>query len=247
MPLEAPLEPVSTRAADLNARYRHHSATTVLEHALNDPQVGRIAMVSSFGAESVALLHMVSVIDRSVPVLFLDTQMLFAETLAYQSDVADQLGLADVRIVTPDRTETFLRDPDGDLNLSDPDGCCRLRKIEPLEDALEEFDAWITGRKRFHGGCRTTMEFFEADGRHRIKVNPLAHWTPDDVRDYIINNRLPRHPLVSNGFPSIGCAPCTTRVADGEDPRAGRWRGRTKQECGIHFLNGKAVRAGAIL
>lgn len=247
MPLEAPLEPIATRAAELNARYRHHSATTVLEHALNDPQVGRIAMVSSFGAESVALLHMVSVIYRSVPILFLDTQMLFPETLAYQREVADRLGLADMRILTPDRTEMFLRDADGDLNLSDPDGCCRLRKIEPLEDALEDFDAWITGRKRFQGGRRATMEFFEAEGRHRIKVNPLAHWTSDDVRDYIVNNRLPRHPLVSNGFPSIGCAPCTTRVADGEDPRAGRWRGRTKQECGIHFLNGKAVRSGATL
>ena len=242
MPLEAPLAPVATRARDLNARYRHHSATAVLEHALRDAQVGRIAMVSSFGAESVALLHMVSVIDRSVPVLFLDTQMLFPETLEYQRSVADRLGLTDVRILTPDRTELFLREPEGDLLLSDADACCDLRKFAPLEQALCPFDAWMSGRKRFQGGQRAQMEFFEPEN-NRIKVNPLAHWAPGDVQDYITNNRLPRHPLVAKGFPSIGCAPCTTHVAEGEDPRAGRWRGREKQECGIHFINGKAVRA----
>ncbi len=244
MPLETPLDPVAQRVEELNGRYRHHSATDVLTRALKDPQVGRIAMVSSFGAESVALLHMVAVIDRTVPVLFLDTQMLFPETLAYQKEVAEKLGLTDVRILTPDRTETFLRDPEGDLHLSDPDACCDFRKVEPLENALGEFDAWITGRKRFQGGKRAEMEFFEDEGGKRIKVNPLAHWTPEDVQDYMLNNRLPRHPLVSKGYPSIGCAPCTSRVAEGEDPRAGRWRGREKQECGIHFINGKLVRTG---
>ncbi|NNF71354.1 MAG: phosphoadenylyl-sulfate reductase, partial [Rhodobacteraceae bacterium] len=215
MPLEAPLAPAAERAADLNARYRHHSANAVLEHSLSDAQVGRIALVSSFGAESVALLHMVSVHDRSVPVVFLNTQMLFAETLDYQRDLAEQLGLSDVRIIEPDRTELFLRDPEGELHLSDPDACCALRKIEPLDDALDPFDAWITGRKRFQGGQRQAMEFFEADDVGRIKVNPLAHWTPEDVQDYILNNRLPRHPLFARGFPSIGCAPCTSRVAAG--------------------------------
>lgn len=242
MPLESSLAPAAERARDLNARYRHHSASDVLADAIRDPQIGTIAMVSSFGAESVALLHMMSVADRTLPVVFLDTEMLFPETLAYQTDVADKLGLTDVRIIRPDRTETFLRDPDGDLHLSDPDACCDLRKVIPLEHALKPFDAWITGRKRFQGGKRTEMEFFEADDAGRIKVNPLAHWTPGDVQDYILNNRLPRHPLVSKGFPSIGCAPCTSRVNEGEDPRAGRWRGREKQECGIHFINGKMVR-----
>ena len=245
MPLENPLPPVAERVEDLNRRYRHHSATDVLAHALSDPQVGRIAMVSSFGAESVALLHMVSVVDRSIPVLFLDTQMLFAETLEYQREVADKLGLTDVRIIEPDRTELFLRDPEGDLHLSDPDACCDLRKAEPLEDALNGFDAWITGRKRFQGGRRVDMEFFEDEAGQRIKVNPLAHWTPEAVHDYMLNNRLPRHPLVEHGYPSIGCAPCTSRVAPGEDPRAGRWRGREKLECGIHFVNGKLVRGNA--
>ncbi len=244
MPLEAPLAPVADRVAELNAAYRHHSAMDVLNRALTDAQVGKIAMVSSFGAESVALLHMVSLVDRSVPVLFLDTQMLFPETLAYQRDVAEQLGLSDVRVIQPDRTELFLRDPDGDLHLRDPDACCRLRKVEPLQDALEPFDAWITGRKRFQGAEREALEFFEEeDGVGRIKVNPLAHWTRDNVVDYIDNNKLPRHPLIAQGYPSIGCAPCTSPVENGEDPRAGRWRGQIKTECGIHFVNGKAVRA----
>ena len=231
---------VAARAADLNARYRHHAAADVLAHALRDPQVGRVALVSSFGAESVALLHMVSVADPALPVLFLDTQMLFPETLDYQRTLAERLGLTGIRVLTPSRTDTFLTDPDGDLHLADPDACCDLRKVAPLEAALSEFDAWITGRKRFHGGQRAALDFFEAEG-DRIKVNPLAHWTREDVSDYIVNNRLPRHPLVARGFPSIGCAPCTTRVADGEDPRAGRWRGREKQECGIHFIDGRAV------
>ena len=108
--------------------------------------------------------------------------------------------------------------------------------------ALEPFDAWITGRKRFQGGQRAALEFFEADGENRIKINPLAHWSPGDIGDYIDNNRLPRHPLVAKGFPSIGCAPCTTRVAEGEDARAGRWRGQSKTECGIHFENGRIKR-----
>ena len=242
MPLEVPLAPVADRVANLNARYRHHSATRVLEHALNDPQVGRTAMVSSFGAESVSLLHLVSVIDRTTPVLFIDTEMLFPETLSYQEEVADKLGLTDVRVIKPNRQAVFDRDVDGILHLAEPDACCNLRKTEPLENALGDFDAWITGRKRFQGGKRTELEFFEADGESRIKINPLAHWARDDVADYMINNRLPRHPLVSRGYPSIGCAPCTTPVGAGEDPRAGRWRDSDKSECGIHFINGQMVR-----
>ncbi|MGJ8584627.1 MAG: phosphoadenylyl-sulfate reductase [Marinosulfonomonas sp.] len=242
MPLEQSLAPVAERVAELNARYRHHSATAVLEHALTDAQVGSISLVSSFGAESVALLHMLSVMDRSTPVLFLDTEMLFPETLTYQTDVAEKLRLTNVTVIRPDREQMFLRDTDANLHKSNPDACCALRKTEPLQKALLPFDAWITGRKRFQGSHRTTLEFFEDEGGKRIKVNPLVHWTPSDVQDYMTNNRLPRHPLVSQGYPSIGCAPCTSRVAPGEDARAGRWRGKEKEECGIHFVNGKLVR-----
>jgi phosphoadenosine phosphosulfate reductase len=245
MPLEQPLAPVGERAADLNRRYAHHGATAVLEHALRDPQVGRVALVSSFGAESVVLLHMVSVVDRTTPVIFLDTEMLFAETLDYQVALTERLGLTDMRVIRPVRDAVFARDPDGLLHRAEPDACCALRKTEPLERALSGFDAWITGRKRFQGQARATLDFFEAEDRRRLKVNPLAHWARDDVRDYIQNNRLPRHPLVARGYPSIGCAPCTSRVRAGEDERAGRWRGSEKEECGIHFVDGRIVRGDA--
>jgi len=245
MPLEQPLAPVGERAADLNRRYAHHGATAVLEHALRDPQVGRVALVSSFGAESVVLLHMVSVVDRTTPVIFLDTEMLFAETLDYQVALTERLGLTHMRVIRPVRDAVFARDPDGLLHRAEPDACCALRKTEPLERALSGFDAWITGRKRFQGQARATLDFFEAEDRRRLKVNPLAHWARDDVRDYIQNNRLPRHPLVARGYPSIGCAPCTSRVRAGEDERAGRWRGSEKEECGIHFVDGRIVRGDA--
>ncbi len=244
MPLEAPFAPAAQRAAELNARYAHHGATAVLRHALSDPQVGEIALVSSFGAESIVLLHMLAAIDRSVPVIFLDTEMLFHETIQYQQDVAARLELSDVRRERPERDALLQRDADGVLHKTDPDACCTLRKSEPLERALSGFDAWITGRKRFQGGARTGLQFFEADTDGRIKVNPLAHWAKDDVRDYMVNNRLPRHPLVREGYRSIGCWPCTSRVSEGEDERAGRWRGREKVECGIHFKDGKMVRTG---
>ena len=241
MPLESPLAPVSERVADLNARYRHHGATAVLERAMTDPQVGRIALVSSFGAESVVLLHLVSVIDRTTPVLYIDTEMLFAETIAYQAEVAEKLGLTITRI-TADRTKLAFEDPDNTLHQFNTDACCALRKTEPLERALSGFDAWITGRKRYQGATRAAVDFFEAEGDIRIKVNPLAHWDRADLEDYMVNNRLPRHPLVAKGYPSIGCAPCTSPVSPGEDPRAGRWRNSEKVECGIHFINGRAVR-----
>jgi len=244
MPLEAGPLPVSERARALNDRYRHHAAADVLAHALSDPMVGPVALVSSFGAESVVLLHMLSVADRSTPVLFVDTKMLFRETLEYQLEVAWKLGLTDVRRIRPDRAAVFDGDPDGILHQFDADACCALRKTRPLDAALEPFDAWITGRKRFQGAARSDLDFFEADGESRLKINPLAHWTRDDIADYITNNRLPRHPLVAKGYASIGCWPCTTPTLPGEDPRAGRWRGQDKDECGIHFVDGKLVRTG---
>ncbi|MFV2033675.1 MAG: phosphoadenylyl-sulfate reductase [Halocynthiibacter sp.] len=242
MPLEAPFPALDARVAELNRRYRHHCATAVLERALSDPLVGRIALVSSFGAESVVLLHLISVMDRTTPVIFIDTEMLFAQTLIYQDQLSVQLGLTDVRRVRAGASALGAGDPDKTLHLSDKDACCALRKTEPLQAALSGFDAWITGRKRFQNGARATLEFFESEDGHRIKVNPLAHWTPENLREYMDENNLPRHPLIAQGYPSIGCAPCTSRVRQGEDTRAGRWRDSEKSECGIHFVNGKMVR-----
>ncbi len=242
MPLN---EPVSLRVNALNARYKHHSATAVLEHALMDAQVGHTALVSSFGAESVVLLHLVSVIDNTTPVVFIDTEMLFAETLAYQQELTERLNLKDVRIIRAADEHKRIEDPDGTLHQFNTDACCALRKTVPLQNALDGFDAWITGRKRYQGTTRATIDFFENEDDRRIKINPLAHWDRNDLQDYMNENRLPRHPLVAKGYPSIGCAPCTSPVAEGEDPRAGRWRNSDKTECGIHFVNGKAVRVGA--
>ena len=234
MPLEGGLPRLEERVAELNARYRHHAAADVLEAALRDPMLGSAALVSSFGAEAVVLLHMVSVIDRTTPVLFADTGMLFEETLTYQRAVADRLNLTDVRRITPDPAELLTRDTDTILHVADTKACCALRKTEPLQHALKGFDTWITGRKRFQGGARAELQLFEAfEGR--IKVNPLVRWSPEDVSDYMVNNRLPRHPLVAKGFTSLGCVPCTTPTAADEDPRAGRWRGQAQTECGIHL------------
>ncbi len=237
--------PIDKTIASLNTRYKHHGATAVLEKALAEHALGRIAMVSSFGAESVVLLHLVSVIDRTTPVLFVDTEMLFPETLAYQKDLAERLRFTDMRTIKARPEALAEHDPDGALNKSNPDLCCAIRKTEPLQRALGGFDSWITGRKRYQGKTRASLEFFENEDDVRIKINPLAHWTSGDLQDYIAENRLPRHPLVSQGYPSIGCQPCTTKVAEGEDPRAGRWRDSEKEECGIHFVNGKMVRGNA--
>jgi phosphoadenosine phosphosulfate reductase len=235
--------PASARLAEaLNDSLRHHGATDVLRAARR--ALPRLALVSSFGAESAVLLHMAAVVDRDLPVLFIDTEMLFTETLVYQADLSERLGLRNVTHIRA--SDIAAEDPTGTLHRTDPDACCALRKTRPLAEALSGFDGWITGRKRFQSGTRAALDFFEPeDGTGRIKVNPLAHWAPEDVRTYMDENRLPRHPLVARGYPSIGCAPCTTPVAPGEDPRAGRWRGAAKDECGIHFVDGKPVRTGA--
>ena len=242
MPLDLHSGPVAARVATLNGRYKHHSATAVLEHSLKDDDLGRVALVSSFGAESVVLLHLVSVIAPETPVLFVDTRMLFQETLDYQRQLAESLNLCDVRTIRANPSRVNYEDPDGTLHQFNTDACCAARKVEPLERALAGFDGWITGRKRFQNADRGSIDFFENEGDFRIKVNPLAHWGREDLEEYIVNNRLPRHPLVAKGYPSIGCAPCTSAVAPGEDPRSGRWRGQAKTECGIHFIDGKAVR-----
>jgi len=235
MPLENPIPSISERVTQLNDRYRNEDTTKVLRGIVTDPMFGPVALVSSFGAEAVVLLHMIAEIDPATPVIFIDTEMLFPQTLTYQRKLAEDLGLRDVRRITPSREAVFQRDPDNLMHLADRNACCALRKSEPLEGALSGFDAWISGRKRFQGGIRAEMELFENEDDKRIKVNPLAHWSSKDVANYIATNNLPRHPLVAKGYPSIGCAPCTTPVSLGEEDRAGRWRGEEKMECGIHF------------
>lgn len=231
------------RATVFNHLYDGDDAATVLEAALRWDFRGRIALVSSFGAEAAALLHLVAMIDPATPVLFLETGMLFPETLAYQQSLAARLGLRDLRVIRPDDAAIAAEDPAGDLHQSQPDACCALRKTRPLERALAGFDVWITGRKRGQAASRAEMRLYETDAAGRLKLNPLKDWSAGQVADYLDQHDLPKHPLVARGYPSIGCAPCTTPVAPGEDPRAGRWRGQSKTECGIHFENGRAIRS----
>jgi len=226
----------------LTSKYSDQDASYILTSAITKDFSGRIALVSSFGAESVVLLHMIAQIDPDTPVLFGETGMLFRETLTYQRQLAHKLGLTNVQTIRPTLTEVSTADLDGTLHQRDPDSCCALRKVAPLNRALQPYAAWITGRKRHQSGTRASMPFAEYDDANRVKLNPLADWEIDDVRAYMQQHDLPAHPMVSRGFHSIGCAPCTSPVREGEDPRAGRWRGQEKTECGIHFVDGKPVR-----
>jgi len=217
----------------LHPDYDGWSTDALLRHLLTEAFPGRIAIVSSFGAESAVLLHHVAAIDPATPVLFVDTGKLFAETLAYRETLCWRLGLTAIRTVTaPDAVLTAV-DPVGALWQTDPDLCCEHRKVAPLDAALIGYDAWITGRKRFQGGGREALPVVEA-GRP-VKANPLANWTEADIAAYRTLHSLPPHPLEAQGYRSIGCAPCTRVPAAGEASRAGRWAGLGKTECGIHL------------
>ncbi len=221
------------RARRLAMKHSGGDALEILRVAIKEEFPGRVALVSSFGAESAALLHLAAQVDKSLPVIFLETGKHFAQTLSYRKRLANQLGLTDVRDIHPAADDVAARDSSGDLWKRDADACCTLRKVEPLAPALGEFDAWITGRKQFHGGTRLNLPAFEASPTH-IKVNPLVRWGKADIDAYFAEHNLPAHPLTAQGYPSIGCWPCTHPAAAGEDLRAGRWRGAAKTECGIH-------------
>ncbi|MCX8474861.1 MAG: phosphoadenylyl-sulfate reductase [Sphingomonas sp.] len=224
-------------AIRLNNMFRGTSTEEMLRTVLGEHMVGDVAVVSSFGAESAALLHLIASIDPSVPVLFLETGKHFPETLAYRDLLVERLGLKDFRNLRPDPEVLAARDAN-ELRWSfDPDGCCDIRKVVPLAKGLADFDATITGRKAFQASTRSALPRFEIDTSDtvgRLKVNPLADWTRADLDAYFAKHDLPAHPLVAQGYLSIGCAPCTSVVKPGEDPRAGRWRGWDKTECGIH-------------
>jgi phosphoadenosine phosphosulfate reductase len=216
----------------LNARF-HGVPTEDMLRELATELKGRIAIVSSFGAESAVLLHLVARMDRDVPLIFVNTQKMFGETLAYRDTLSEQLGFTDLRVFRPDPYDLAARDQTGLRWSYDPDGCCDIRKVAPLRRALMPFDAWISGRKGFQAKTREALPRFEID-EGKLKINPLADWSKPRLDAYFAEHKLPRHPLEAEGYLSIGCSPCTSRVKPGEDPRAGRWRGWDKTECGIH-------------
>lgn len=229
-----------TLAARLDAELRDAHPLTILRKAY-ETFGDKLALVSSFGAESAVLLHLASRVSPDIPVLFLDTGMLFGQTLDYRKSLAASLGLTDVRDLRPAFADLAVQDPKSDLWRTDTDACCNIRKVLPLDRALEGFEGWVTGRKRFHGGDRLRLAVVEqADGQ--IKFNPLANWSKSELDAYAAEHQLPAHPLVAQGFPSLGCWPCTKPVDDpNADVRAGRWQGQDKTECGIHVARAPGV------
>lgn len=220
-------------AIRLNQMFRGRDTAEMLDLVIRENMLGDAAIVSSFGAESAVLLHLIGCIQPDIPVIFLDTGKHFPETLAYRDTLIAAIGLTNVINVTPDPALLASRDAT-DLRWSyDPDGCCDIRKVIPLKRALARFDAQYTGRKGFQSATRTDLPRFEVEAG-RLKVNPLADWDKARIDAYMAAHALPVHPLVAQGYPSIGCAPCTSRVQPGEDPRSGRWRGWDKVECGLH-------------
>lgn len=222
-------------AVELDRALRDAAPAEIIAAALKTVGRDKLALVSSFGTESAALLQVMADVDPAIPVIFLDTGWLFEETLAYRDTLIAALGLKDVRSIRPAEEALSRDDPDRDLWFSDPDACCRIRKVEPLARGLTPFSAWINGRKRFQGNARADIPVVEDDGA-RLKFNPFANVTREEIEAIFVRAKLPRHPLIASGFLSVGCMPCTSRTSEGEDERAGRWRGRPKTECGIHTM-----------
>ena len=239
--MNARVHPVSPQAVartlppaeELDRALREATPAEIIAAALRTVGRDQLALVSSFGTESAALLKVMADVDPSIPVIFLDTGWLFEETLAYRDTLIASLGLRDVRSIKPLEATLSREDKDGDLWFSDPDACCRIRKVEPLARALKPFAAWINGRKRFQGGLRAAIPVVEADGA-RLKFNPFANVSREEIAAIYALAKLPPHPLAAQGYFSVGCMPCTSRASSDEDARAGRWRGRAKTECGIH-------------
>ncbi len=239
---EAPAPSVSPLAAPgdidlpaLNERMRSMSASEILKFAIQELFKNQICIVSSFGAESVILLDLIAKIDAELPVIFLNTGKLFGETLRYRDRLQERLGLTDVRAIGPHPNDVKEKDPMGGLWGTNTDACCHIRKVLPQDRAIAGFEAVITGRKRFQTGDRGTMDVLELNPDGKYRLNPLANWDLKQLEAYILDHDLPRHPLVKDGYLSIGCMPCTSRVSNQDGYRSGRWAGTDKDECGIHI------------
>jgi len=222
------------RLQELMQRYGKLEGQALLEVMLKEEFPAKIAISSSFGAEAAVLLKLVSEVDKTTPVLFIDTGHLFEETIQYKSTIEEHLGLSNIITVQPEQIHLDNADRDATLYQRDTDYCCHIRKVLPFEKALGPYDAWVSGRKRFQNSERAKLQGIELDHDGRFKINPLYNWDYETVVSQFKMMNLPKHPLVDKGYPSIGCGPCTRAVKDGEDQRAGRWSGQGKTECGIH-------------
>lgn len=225
---------VTAQAVALEALYGHLSAQEIIERAAGELFPGELAAVSSFGADSAVLLHLIAEVDRHLPIIFLDTGKHFEETFDYRDALAADFGLTNIQVVTPDEAALARIDPTGKLHETNTDACCDVRKVEPMARGVEPYRAWFTGRKRFQASTRAALPAFEAVGS-RIRINPLARFTTADQANYMRQHALRENPLVAYGYLSIGCFPCTQPVQPGEDARSGRWAGHAKTECGIHL------------
>ncbi len=218
---------------ELNRRFEDVSAAQVIEWA-SERFMPRIAATSSFQTQSVALLHIISLVRPDLPVIFLDTGYHFPETLSFRDKLSESFGL-NLRIIRPRMSKHDLAEKYGEaLYRRDPDLCCYINKVEPMQFALKELDAWISGIRREQTANRSGAQIVEALPDGRIKINPVATWSHSDLWSYIHKNNLPVHPLFGKGYLSIGCAPCTKPVTKDMDERSGRWSESSKTECGLH-------------
>jgi len=194
----------------------------------------QIVLSSSFQTQSVPLLHMASRIRRDLLIFFLDTGYHFWETLIFREQLASEWQLNILDLYRNTRWDDFARERTRRLPLEDPNLCCFIHKVQPMQTALKDMLAWISGIRRDQTSERAHAKILELQEDGLIKINPLLNWTKADVKRYAEEHNLPSHPLLEKGYRSVGCAPCTVAIGVNDDERAGRWQGRGKTECGLH-------------
>ena len=194
----------------------------------------QIALSSSFQTQSMPLLHMASQIRHDLLIFFLDTGYHFWETLIFREQIASEWQLNVLDMYRDTCWDVFARQHTRTLPLEDPNLCCFIHKVQPMQKAMKDMLAWISGIRRDQTSVRANARILELQEDGLLKINPLLNWTKKDVQRYTEENNLPSHPLLKNGYRSIGCSPCTIAIGLNEDERAGRWTGRSKIECGLH-------------
>ena len=219
---------------NLNSLFEKKSSFSILLYSVQNLFSKKIAYVCSFGTESAVILHMISRMDKEFPIIFLNTQKLFKETIEYKDTIIKHLSLKNVKEVFPNPKDVEINDPKGFLWKKDPDLCCKLRKVEPLILNLKRYDAWISGRKSYQNNERATKSFVDVQ-EGKVIISPLINWSQKKINEYFLANNLPRHPLMQEGYLSIGCQNCTVKTSNKSNTRSGRWSGTDKTECGIHF------------